>query len=67
MTGVIVRRFQTIARKPVALFGRRVTPEPAVADFLDFFTRDRMTVLPVTALLVIPAMDKHHRGGIQIT
>ena len=65
MTRVIVRRLQVIVRKPVVLFGRHVTPKPAVADFLDFFTWDRMTVLVLAALLVIPAMDKHHRGGIQ--
>jgi hypothetical protein len=52
-----VRRFQTIVRKPVALFGRHVTPKPAVADFLDFFTRDRMTVLVVAAFFVIPGMS----------
>ena len=50
MAGVIVRRLQAIVRKPVALFGRQVAPNPAVADFLDFFTRDRMTVLAVAAL-----------------
>jgi hypothetical protein len=56
----IMGRIQTIVWKPMALLGRRVTPKP-VADFLDFFTRDRMTVFVVAALLVIPAMDKHHR------
>ena len=51
-------------RKPVALFGRRVAPQPAVADFFDFFTRDRMTILVVAAFVVIPATDTHHRGEI---
>jgi hypothetical protein len=27
---------------------------------------DRMTVLVLAAFVVIPAMDKHHSGGIQI-
>jgi hypothetical protein len=62
MTGVIVRRLQAIVWEPMALLGRRVTPKPAVTDFLDFFARDRMTVFVVAALLVIPAMDKHHRN-----
>ena len=44
------------------MFGRRVAPKPAVADFLDFFTRDRMTVLVVAAFVVIPAMDNDYRG-----
>jgi hypothetical protein len=56
----IMGRLQTIVWKPMALPGRHVTPKPAVADFLDFFTRDRMTVFVVAALLVIPAMDQHH-------
>jgi len=43
------------------LFGRPVAPLPAVANFLDFFARDWMTVLVVAALLVIPAVDKHDR------
>jgi len=34
--------------------------------FLIFFTRDRMTVLVVAAFSVTSAMNKHHRGGIQI-
>jgi hypothetical protein len=57
----IVRRAQSTMRKPVALFGRPVAPLPAVANFLDFFARDWMTVLVVAALLVIPAVDKHDR------
>ena len=35
--------------------------KPAVADFLDFFTRDRTTILVVAAFVIIPAMDKHQR------
>ena len=61
MTRVIVRRLETIMRKPVALFGRCVAPEPAIAHFPDFFTRDRMTVLVVAAFFIIPAMDKRQR------
>src|SRR5262249_7269517 len=57
MAGVIVRRLQTIMRKPVALFGCLVAPKPAGADFLDFFTWDRMTVLVVAAFFVIPGMS----------
>ena len=45
MAGLIVRRLQAVMRKPVALFSRRVAPQPAVADFFDFFARDRMTIL----------------------
>jgi hypothetical protein len=61
MTGVIVRRPQAIVRKPVALFGRCVALMPAIAKFLDFFTRDRMTVLVVAAFFIVPAMDKRQR------
>jgi hypothetical protein len=66
MAGVIVRRLQAFVRKPVALFGRLVVPKPAVADFLDFFTRHRMTVLVAAAFFRIPGMsssgaiDQHH-------
>jgi hypothetical protein len=62
VTSGIVRRAQSIVRKPVALFGRLVAPLPAVADFFDFFARDRMTVLVVAAFVVIPAMDNDYRG-----
>jgi hypothetical protein len=58
----IAGRLQTIVWKPMALLGCLVAPKPAVADFFDFFTRDRMTVLVVAAFVVIPTMDKDHRG-----
>ena len=61
MAGVIVRRLQAIVRKLVALLSRLVAPKPAVADLLDFFTRDRTTILVVAAFVIIPAMDKHQR------
>ena len=61
MASFIMRRLQAIVRKPVALSGCRVAPKPAVADFLDFFTRDRTTILVVAAFVIIPAMDKHQR------
>ena len=66
MTGVIVRRLQAIMRKPVRMFGRCVAPNPAVAEFFNVFTRDRMTVLVVTAFFVVPGMsssgaiEQHH-------
>jgi hypothetical protein len=61
MASVIVRRLQAIVRKPVALFGRLVAPKPAVADFLDFFARDRTTILVVATFVIIPAMDEQQR------
>ena len=61
MASVIVRCLQAIVREPVALFSRPVAPKPAVTDLLDFFTRDRTTILVVAAFVIIPAMDKHQR------
>jgi hypothetical protein len=49
VTSVIVRRVQSIVRKPVTLFGRLVAPQPAVVDFFDFFAWNRMTVLVAAA------------------
>src|SRR5262245_48029166 len=70
VTSAIVRRVQSIVRKPVSLFGRLIAPLPAVADFFDFFARDRTTVLVVAAFIRIPRVplsyadtDKHRAGN----
>ena len=57
MAGVIVRRVQSIVRKPVALLSRLVAPQPAVTDFFDFFARDGMTIFIAAAVFGIPGMS----------
>ena len=53
-------------RKPVALFSRRVAPQPAVADFFDFFTRDRINTDGVAEARLPDAVAALLRGNPEV-